>query len=147
MKKSVLMALGMCSLLQATSANAVTLIKSDEARQAPSAGAITTRGIARGPGVKLVSPDPAAVNLTSPFDLKIAFEPRGGAKIDPATTKVIYLRAVPIDLLPRVKPGLSEKGIELAGAEVPPGDHQIQVTVQDTEGRVTNSVIQIHVVK
>ena len=52
-----------------------------------------------------------------------------------------------MDLLPRVKAGLSAGGIELAGAEVPPGEHQIRVTVQDSEGRQSSTVLQLNVVK
>lgn len=140
------MAMLVSAAVLASPAWAVTLIKNDEAKQPPASGVLATRGISRGPGVKLVSPEPAAT-ITSPFNLKVVFEPRGGAKIDPAATKVTYLRATPVDLLPRVKPGLSEQGIALDSAEVPPGEHAIQISVQDSEGRVTNTVIQLNVVK
>lgn len=125
---------------------AFTLIKSDEAKLPAASGVLATRGISRGPGVKLVAPE-AGGTVRSPFSLKVVFEPRGGAKIDPAATKVTYLKATPVDLLPRVKPGLSEQGISLDGAEVPPGEHAIQFSVQDSEGRVTNTVIQFNVAK
>jgi hypothetical protein len=123
-----------------------TLIKNDEARLPAASGLMATRGISRGPGVKVLAPDLAA-GISSPFNLKIAFEPRGGAKIDPTATKVTYLKATPVDLLPRVKAGLSEQGLVLEGAETPPGEHAIQISVQDSEGRVTNTVIQLNVVK
>lgn len=125
---------------------AFTLIKNDEAKQPPAGGVLATRGISRGPGVKVVSPDPSA-SVTSPFNLKVVFEPRGGAKIDTSAVKVTYLRATPVDLLPRVKAGLTEQGLALEGAETPPGEHQIQISVQDSEGRVTNTVVQLNVVK
>ncbi|TLS17647.1 MAG: hypothetical protein FDZ72_13210 [Betaproteobacteria bacterium] len=128
-------------------AAAVTLIKDEEARLPAAAGALVTRGITRGPGVKMLSPDPAAGPVKSPFNLKVSFEPRGGARIDPASVSVTYLKATPVDLLPRVKTGLSAGGIELPGAEVPPGEHQIRVTVQDSEGRQSSTVLQLNVVK
>lgn len=128
-------------------AGAVTLIKDEEARLPAPAGGLVTRGITRGPGVKMLSPDPAAGAVKSPFNLKVSFEPRGGARIDPATVSVTYLKATPVDLLPRVKSGLSAGGIDLAGAEVPPGEHQIRVTVQDSEGRQSSTVLQLNVVK
>lgn len=124
-----------------------TLIKNEEAKQPAAAGGVlATRGISRGPGIKVVAPDLAA-GVSSPFNLKIAFEPRGGAKIDPAATRITYLKATPVDLLPRVKSGLSEQGLVLEGAETPPGEHAIQISVQDSEGRVTHTVIQLNVVK
>lgn len=136
----------MLSALLATPTWAVTLIKSDEAKLPAGPGVLATRGIARGPGIKMVSPEPAAA-ITSPFNLKVIFEPRGGSTIDPASAKVTYLKATPVDLLPRLKPGLSDKGITLDGAEVPPGEHDIQISIQDSEGRVTNTVIRLNVVK
>ncbi|MCE1244630.1 hypothetical protein [Oryzomicrobium sp.] len=131
----------------AGSAGAAPLIKEDEARLPAAAGALTTRGITRGPAIKLVSPDPALGAAKSPFTFKVAFEPRGGAKIDPSSVTVTYLKATPVDLLPRVKAGLSAGGIDLAGAEVPPGEHQIRVTLQDSEGRQTSTVLQLNVGK
>ncbi|UCV11296.1 hypothetical protein KI614_14275 [Dechloromonas denitrificans] len=132
-------------MLLAFSADAVTLIKADEAKLPAGAGVLATRGITRGPAIKILTPD--LTNLTSPFDLKVAFEARGGAKIDAAATKVIYLKAKPVDLLARVKPGLSEAGLDLPGAETPPGEHQIQIIVQDSEGRSSQVVMTLNVVK
>lgn len=143
---SVFATMALLGLLSGPAA-AVTLIKDEEARQPAAAGGLVTRGITRGPGVKMLSPDPAAGAVKSPFNLKVSFEPRGGARIDPASVSVTYLKATPVDLLPRVKAGLSAGGIELAGAEVPPGEHQIRVTVQDSEGRQSSTVLQLNVVK
>ncbi len=143
---SVFATMALLGLLSGPAA-AVTLIKDEEARQPAAAGGLVTRGITRGPGVKMLSPDPAAGAVKSPFNLKVSFEPRGGARIDPASVSVTYLKATPVDLLPRVKAGLSAGGIELSGAEVPPGEHQIRVTVQDSEGRQSSTVLQLNVVK
>lgn len=149
MQNKFLAALGLAASLvtMAPAASAVTLIKSDEAKLPAATGGLTTRGISRGPGVKIVSPDPALATVTSPFDLKVNFESRGGVKIDPAATKVVYLKSKPVDLLSRVQPGLTETGIVLPKAEVPPGEHTIQITVQDVEGRTTNTLLQLNVVK
>lgn len=141
--------LSVCLLLAAflsAPAWSFTLIKNDEAKLPSASGVLATRGISRGPGIKVVAPD-LAVGVSSPFNLKIVFEPRGGSKIDQAATRITYLKATPVDLLPRVKAGLSEQGLTLEGAETPPGEHAIQITVQDSEGRVTNSVIQLNVIK
>lgn len=146
MKLTILIVSGLTSLWLAAPASAVTLIKSEEAKLAPGPGVLATRGISRGPAIKLLSPLENG-QVTSPFNLKIGFEARGGAQIDPAATKIIYLKSKPVDLLPRVKTALTEKGIDLADAETPPGEHQIQITVQDSEGRISNSVIQLNVVK
>ncbi len=144
--KRILVSCGVALACVAGPAWSFTLIKSDEAKLPPASGVLATRGISRGPAVKVVSPDLSGP-LTSPFNLKLAFEARGGAKIDTAAVKVTYLKSTPVDLLPRVKNGLSEQGLVLEGAETPPGEHAIQISVQDSEGRVTNTVLQLTVTK
>jgi hypothetical protein len=58
-----------------------------------------------------------------------------------------YLRSPSVDLTERVKAGLSEKGIDLKVAEVPPGEHQIRVSVQDSDGRQSNVVLNLNVTR
>lgn len=122
------------------SAQAQVLITEKEAALPPSS-TVATRAITRGPAIRVVSPDPASAVVKSPFAFKIGFEPKGGAKIDPASVKVVYVKSPSVDLLDRVKTGLSEKGIVLESAQAPVGEHQIRVTVQDTEGRQTSQII------
>ena len=128
-------------------AHAVELISAKEAQLPAASGALSTRGISRGPGVKVVSPDPAAAEIKSPFDLKIQFESRGGKKIDPAAVKLTYVKAYAVDLTPRVASAITENGIDFSKAEVPPGEHAVKITVKDVEGRETNTVITLNVTK
>ena len=109
---------------------AASLISPKEAALPPAAGTLATRGISRGPAVKLASP-----------------EARGDAKIDPSSVKVVYMKSPFVDLTPRLKSAISANGIDFAKAEVPPGTHTIRVTVKDTEGRETNSVLNLVVNK
>ena len=110
------------------------------------AGALATRGISRGPSVKLASPE-ADTPVSSPFDFKVNFEARGEGKIDPASVKVVYMKSPFVDLTPRLKNSISTNGIDFAKAEVPPGSHTIRVTVKDADGRETNSVFNLVVNK
>ena len=110
-----------------------------------------TRGISRGPGIKVISPD---VNVTevkaevkTPFDLKIAFEPRGGVKIDSNSVKVTYLKFPYIDLTDRLKPGISETGIDFPKADVPSGEHSVKINVKDVEGRESSLIVTLVAVK
>lgn len=125
---------------------AAPLITAKEAALPPAAGTLATRGISRGPAVKLTSPE-ADTPVVAPFDLKVNFEPRGDAKIDPSTVKVVYMKSPFVDLTPRLKNAISANGIDFAKADVPPGTHVIRVTVKDTEGRETNSVLNLVVSK
>jgi hypothetical protein len=112
-------------------AQTVQLITEDEARL-PAASQASARAVTRGPGVKLVSPE--AVGKSS-FAFKVAFEPRGGSKIDPASVQVTYLKNPQVDLTSRVKAGVGPEGIDVSAAKAPAGEHPIRVSVRDDEGR------------
>ncbi|MEI6113051.1 MAG: hypothetical protein WCP99_00650 [Burkholderiales bacterium] len=118
------------------------LITAQEAALPDAAGTIATRGISRGPSVKLASPEPDAV-VKAPFNFKVGFEGRGGAKVDPASVKVTYLKSPLVNLTPRLKSAISANGINFTRASVPPGTHKIKVTVMDQEGRETNTVFTL----
>jgi hypothetical protein len=118
------------------------LITTQEAALPDATGSIATRGISRGPSVKMTSPEPDAA-VKAPFNFKVGFEGRGGARIDPATVKVTYLKSPLVDLTPRLKSAISASGINFTGASVPPGTHKIKVTVMDQEGRETHTVFTL----
>ena len=124
---------------------AAPLISAKEAALPNAKNVLATRGISRGPIIKLNAP--ASETVESPFDFRMTFEPRGDAKIDPDSVKVIYLKFPFVDLTPRVKSAISSSGIDFPKAEAPPGNHSIRVTVKDTEGRETNAIFNIEVVK
>jgi hypothetical protein len=125
---------------------AAPLISAKEAALPSAAGALATRGVSRGPAIKLASPE-ADTPVASPFDFKVNFEPRGDAKIDPSSVKVVYMKSPFVDLTPRLKSAISANGIDFAKADVPPGTHTIRVTVKDSEGRETNSLLNLVVNK
>ena len=128
------------TLAASVHAQQVALISANEA-QLPDAKAVTTRAITRGPGIKLVSP--AEVNAAS-FALKIAFEPRGGAKIDPQSVHVEYLKEPTVDLTSRVSAGLKSDHIELPQVSVPKGTHHLRISAKDTEGRSSATVLSLN---
>jgi hypothetical protein len=109
-----------------------TLITEAEARLPDAPSAAPTRGISRGPGVRLSTPDEVTARG---FPLQLALDPRGGARIDPDSLKVTYLKQPAVDLTARLMPGLQGNQIALARVAVPAGIHPIRVSVRDTEGR------------
>ena len=143
---ALIVSLSLCAAAATAQAQTVQLITSDEAKLPSATGKITTRGITRGPGISVLSPDPAAKAVKGPFDLKIAFEPRGGAKIDASSATLTYLKNPAVDLTPRVKPGIKPEGVEVSNVAVPVGEHQIRVTVKDDEGRQSSLIISLNVV-
>jgi hypothetical protein len=130
--------------LGAQAAHAAPLISSKEAAL-PASGS-QTRGISRGPTIKVNSPTPDVATM-SPFDFRIVFVPRGETKIDVDSVKVVYMKSPFVNLTPRLRDAISEKGIDFSKAEVPPGNHTIRVSVSDSEGRETNSVFTVVVMK
>ncbi len=125
---------------------AAPLISPKEAELPDTPPTLSTRGISRGPSIKLNSPE-ANTPVMSPFEFKVSFDARGESKIDPNSVKVIYMKSPFVDLTPRLKAAISASGIDFAKAEVPPGTHVIRITVKDTEGRETNSVMNLVVAK
>ena len=133
-------------IMVAPAVNAAQLISAKEAALPSASGTLATRGISRGPSVKLVSPE-ADTPVSSPIDFKVHFEARGEGKIDPNSVKVVYMKSPFVDLTPRLKGAISSQGIDFAKADVPPGSHTIRVTVKDADGRETNSVFTLNVTK
>jgi hypothetical protein len=125
---------------------AAPLITAKESALPAASGTFATRGISRGPAVKLNSPE-ADTPINSPFDFKVLFEARGEGKIDPNSVKVVYMKSPFVDLTPRLKSAITPTGINFLKAEVPPGTHTIRVTVKDMDGRETNQVITLVVNK
>jgi hypothetical protein len=105
--------------------------------------ALTMRaGVTRGPKIVLVSPS-ASASVRSPLHLQLKFQTFGGAKIDPASVKITYLKSPAVDLTSRVGPVAD--GIDLAAAEVPPGVHHIRVNVKDSDGRAGSASFALKV--
>ena len=120
---------------------AQTKLITDAEAQTPNLQVPATRAITRGPGISLLSPTEVAGKS---FAFKLAFEPRGGAKIDAASIKFEYLKQPLVDLTPRFKTGLNGNQLELLQASVPAGSHPIRVSVRDTEGREGHTVIHLN---
>jgi hypothetical protein len=125
-------------------ARAAQLITAEEAKLPPPKGAIATdrRGITRGPKVDVMT---AADQVKSPMHLQLKFEPYGGAKIDPDSVKVTYLRTPNVDLTARVKSFVQATGIDMPDVELPAGEHMVRVDIKDTDGRVgtTSFVLKV----
>jgi hypothetical protein len=131
------------STLAAAQLAPVVLITSEEANQPPPKGAVAmaARGVTRGPKIEFVSP----AAQTSPIRLSIKFQSYGGAAIDPATVRMVYLRASNVEVTPRIKPYVTGSGIEIPQAELPPGNHVLRVDLKDTEGRAASTSFTLNI--
>jgi hypothetical protein len=109
----------------------------------PSEAALPThvphhRGISRGPTLIVVSPSPEAGTLKSPVHLRVRFEPHGGATINTDSVLLTYMKEPAVDLTQRIGPYIASTGIDVEGAEVPPGTHTLRLDVADSNGRVSS---------
>jgi hypothetical protein len=121
------------------------LITEEEAKLPPPRGAVVAdrRGITRGPKIDVVLQGDQVVH--SPIHFQLKFESFGGAKIDPDSVKVTYLRTPNVDLTPRIKPFVQPTGIDMPDVELPVGDHMVRVDVKDSDGRAgsTSFVLKV----
>ena len=131
-------------LLTSVAADAAQLITEEEAKLPPPKGAIAAdrRGILRGPKIEFVSPGDG---VRSPIHLQVKFQSFGGAKIDPESVKMVYLRTPNVDLTPRVKQYVQASGIDMPDTELLPGEYMVRVDVKDSDGRpgTTSFVLKI----
>jgi hypothetical protein len=132
--------LGMATALLAFPAGAATLISPEEANLPPAAFPPQTRGITRGPTLKLESPDGP---VASPFKLVVSFAAFGGAQIVLDSVKLTYLRNPAVDLSGRVKPYVTPQGLGITVAEAPPGKHDLILELADSNQRVVKLPITI----
>lgn len=130
----------MALVLSPWGAVAQTPLITEAEAQAPNLQVPATRAITRGPGINLLSPTEVTGKS---FALRMVFEPRGGAKIDPGSIKFEYLKQPVVDLTARFKTGLNGNQLELPQASVPAGTHPIRVSVRDSEGREGKTIIHL----
>ena len=137
-----LQALCLGLLLGALPAQALDLVSAAEAALPDD----VTRGITR--SASIVQELPAKGSpVRSPFQLKIALKPHGGARIDVKSVQLIYLKTPMVDLTERVRGGISESGILVDGLSLPPGLHRLQIRVADSEGREAESLLLLDVAR
>jgi hypothetical protein len=117
----------------------VQLVTADEASR-PDQQILSTRGISRGPAIKLIS-NPS-VDAKS-FLFKIAMEPKGGAKLDNQSFKIEYLKNPPVELTERLKFAFAGNQLAIPVASIPKGMHAFKISVKDTDGRESQSVISL----
>jgi len=111
----------------------------------PAGDVPSMRGITRGPSVEQISPNPGLKTVKGPFDLKVRFQAHGNSTIDLSTIQVLYVKSPTVNLTMRLAPYISEKGVSIDAATIPPGEHTVVISVADSSGRRGTSVMVINV--
>lgn len=86
-----------------------------------------------GPIIEIIKPSGAKVAIAPPVEILVHFVKRE-FPIDPESIEVELVKFFTIDITDRVKPYISKDGIHIPEANLPEGEHQIRLTVADTEG-------------
>lgn len=139
-----LLALSLLMPTQYALAAGLVLVTPQEAAL-PQGDVPKSRSISRGPTIEVVSPKGDNATIKSPIELKISFEPHGGKTINTASVQVLYVKSKSVDLTQRVAPYITEKGLAISAAELPPGNHMIAISVDDSDKKRTTKVVNITV--
>ncbi len=90
------------------------------------------------PQIRILAP-PLGRSLTAPLDIDVQFVPTSSAApIRPDTFRVCYVGLVTMDLTKRITDRItvSEKGLHVAGAQLPRGRHHLLLLIADQRGRL-----------
>jgi hypothetical protein len=123
---------------------AMVLITEDEGKLPPLKGAVATdrRGITRGPKIEVIADSEPS---HSPMHFQLKFSSYGGAKIDPDSVKITYLKTPNVDLTSRVKTFVQATGIDIPDTLLPAGDHMLRVDIKDLDGRIGSTIFALKV--
>ena len=99
-----------------------------------------------GPVIKVYNLVP---EMMSPIDFTIELKAFAGASINQNSLQVSYQKQPRADLLPRIRDSIeaqdSAVAIKIRNAEVPPGQHQIFVQVEDTRGLASEKYLNFSI--
>jgi hypothetical protein len=107
-------------------------------------GILTAQDDHDGPSILVISPQDGAV-LASPVAVDIRFVPQSDSQIDTASLRVTVEKLWPVDITDRVKPYLSGNSISIAGADIPKGEHTINISIADQDGRTSSRTVSVAV--
>lgn len=101
-----------------------------------------------GPSINVSAP--SGDNLSSTVDFEILLRPKDGFAVDMDSLKIEYkLGPAWVNLTRRIMKQASVSGTRFSarGAELPPGNHSLRLSVQDINGRNTEARVSFSVSK
>lgn len=131
---------------QPVGAEELWLISPEEAAARPASedSLIRSRGLNdRGPKIDVLKPVEDTPQQ-SPLEILIRFYPNPAA-VNPESVKVQLVKFISIDITDRVKPYLSETGIDVKEAKIPAGTHLVRISVSDGKGETSSREIELQV--
>lgn len=88
-----------------------------------------------GPIIEVMKPTEGTPQ-SPPIEIAVRFAPRQ-QQIDLKSLKVAVVKFISIDITDRVRPYLSEEGIQIPDAKLPSGEHTVRITLSDVTGAAT----------
>lgn len=106
------------------------LITEEEARRPR---LIVRSGTSPAPGIEIFGPK-ADTPTDSPMSFVVKFTAHGGAAVNMDSVAVTYMVRAPVDLTGRLRPFIQNEEIRVKDAIVPPGRHELRISIQDSNG-------------
>jgi hypothetical protein len=134
----ILTTVSVAAIASSAAAGVIQLITPEQASLKPK-GEIPPPLVSKGPApaIQVVLPETNVIENT-PFHVKIVFIPLPDSAIDPKSLKLNLLVGgfVPFSLLDKVKGLITQKGLDVPQANVPPGGpYTIEARIADLKGR------------
>ena len=108
------------------------------ARAVPGAALRSRAADLDAPSITVVKPGTSSA-IKPPVDIDLRFKAAPGAKVNPASLKILY-GFLKLDVTKRIlgAPGVevSADGLRCSGAQLPSGSHKLVIEVADTLGRI-----------
>jgi hypothetical protein len=139
--------------LRAQTFDLVTAAEAQQAAQAEAAAPPAdtrprTRSLPRPQptSIRVLAPSTTASPVPAPLRIELAFSPAPGARIVPATFRILY-GVLKIDLTERLRKHatITEAGVLVEGAQVPDGQHRLLLQVADDQGNLAEQELRIRV--
>lgn len=153
--RTVLIGLGLAAVMLSVRAAGFDLVTADDMRQdalaaAQQRPAPRTRSLQvprpGQPVIEVLAPAAAAEAVSAPVRIELAFKPAPGARIVPATFRVLYGQ-LKLDLTERLRPHatITEQGVVVDRAQVPAGQHRLILQVADDQGNAAEQELRLRV--
>lgn len=138
----------LCATCSATLAQQIVLVTEEEARASQAAPPMLVPRVVPvkdAPIIEIVRPD-LQTAIRSPTAIEVRFKPTHPAAIKPETFKVLY-GAFQIDVTKRLTAvaQITAQGIEVREAVLPSGKHRLNLSIEDSAGRVGSRQIDFEI--
>lgn len=141
-----LLTVGLCTVLG--TAPAVTLISLQEMQASMAATEPFSAKTAPVPGAPVIEVIAPRLNapITSPSSIQLQFQSSAPSGVRPETFRVLYGR-LRLDITQRLLSAttITAQGITVKEASLPKGSHRLLLSIEDTEGRQGQKVLEFEV--